>query len=118
MAGYGAPAGTVPQSSANSEMTVREDPLRPGCLWVKSTPDPKLVDTNRVYVSRDTLARHLGSSRPVHVVIEPFVFLAEEHPGVPPDSIALNAVHRRLVRAEVSVSLYAHKGRCPQHCGT
>ena len=103
MGGVGRPgsAASEVQTAAGSQSTVAQAVLQPGNLWVKATPEKELVDTNRVYVSAQTMAQRFRARGPVQVQVEKFVFLAEVHPQVEPESIALNAVHRKLVRAEV-----------------
>ena len=102
---YGAPVGHSMDSSMSAMTVDDSNTLKVGNLWVKGTPEAHLVDTNRVYMNPQTLFHRFGHQGPVHVVVEPMVFLCEGHPGVETDCVALNKIHRAVVRCEVGEQL-------------
>lgn len=83
-------------------------------LKVGNLPSNRLALTNRVYISPNDyrqLSNGSSNGKTMFVMMGPYAYVAEAHPSVPEEQVALNGLHRRFAQlslaATVEVRLYS-----------
>lgn len=84
-------------------------------LKVGNLPSNRLALTNRVYVSPNNFYQLSGGSngKTTFVMMGPYAYVAESHPSVVDEQLALNGLHRRFAQLSLAATVEVRPYRPP-----